>query len=428
MRRRQRATGPRSRPVEPAAQRGESAAARPLRAVGDESDDALVEGSPRPDRAPSVLMLESGGWGGIAHYSYNLCEALHARGCRVMLQTAAPYELETLPRSFDLRTFDPQSSYPDRWKALRATLDEVQANILHLQSTISARRDWLRLARLRRSGIHLITTAHNVLPHDRAERDAFGMRWAFGRIYKASSGIIAHGEETGRQINEIFGISPSRLSIIPHGDYGFLTGSPNRAASRDRLGLADADLVVLAFGAMREYKGIPELIDAFAKLAPDVPAARLFIVGKPIRVDPNEYRRRIARLGIGDRVVFRPEYVAMEEIGDYFAACDVAAYPYRDIYQSGALQLAYGAARPVVATRVGDLASSVRHGWNGTLVSPGDVDALASALAELLSLPAKEREVMGQRSLELAREAHSWADAAAETLALYRRVIRPGAA
>jgi glycosyltransferase involved in cell wall biosynthesis len=380
----------------------------------------------RPAGEASIVMLESGGWGGIAHYSYNLCQALEEAGCGVTLQTGAPYELDTMPRGFELKTFEPKSTYSDRWKTLRATLGTAGADLLHLQSTISARRDWLRLARLRRTGVRLVTTAHNVLPHDREERDAFGMRWAFGRIYKTSAGIIVHGEETKRQIMEMFDIPEHRLAVIPHGDYGFAAGSLDRSESRRRLGFAQTDLLILAFGAMREYKGIPDLIDAFAAIAADIPAARLLVVGKPIRADPDDFRRRIADLDLGDRVTLRPEYVPFADIGNYFAACDVAAFPYRDIYQSGAIQLAYAAGRPVVATRVGELTTTVRDGWNGLLAPPADPVALANALRDMLSRSHEERDRMGRRSLQLAAEQHSWSDAAAATLELYRRVAGPG--
>ncbi len=367
-------------------------------------------------------MLESGGWGGIAHYSYNLCQSLHEIGASVTLLTGAPYELDDLPRGFELHTFAPASSYQERWRALRGTLQSLGADVLHLQSTISARRDWLRLARLKRSGCRLVTTAHNVLPHDRAERDAFGMRWAFGRIYKMSDGIIVHGEQTRKRIVEMFRVPAARLRIIPHGDYGFAAGQRNRAEARQRLGLDEDDLVLLAFGAMREYKGIPELIDAFARIACGFPAARLLIVGKPIRVDVEDFRRQIERTGLGDRITLRPEYVAFADIGDYFAACDIAVYPYRNIYQSGALQLAYGASRPVVATKVGELATTVRDGWNGLLVPPADVEALAGALRDMLSRSRQQREDMGRRSRKLADEEHSWPDAAAATAEVYRQV------
>jgi glycosyltransferase involved in cell wall biosynthesis len=96
-------------------------------------------------------------------------------------------------------------------------------------------------------------------------------------------------------------------------------------------------------------------------------------------------------------------------------------YPYRHINQSGALQLAYGAGRPVVASRVGELATTVRDGWNGLLVPPSDPPALAAALRDMLSRTPQEREQMGRRR-QLADEEHSWADAAAATIALYQRI------
>lgn len=371
---------------------------------------------------PRVVVLESGGWGGLAHYSYNLAEALAAAGCEVTLQTGGPFELEALPRAFALRTFDPAATYSQRWHETRHTLTDTGSAVLHLQSTISARRDWLWLYRLKARGFRLVVTVHNVLPHDRAEREALGMRWAFARIYRMSDALIAHGEETRRQLIEDFGVPAERVHVIAHGDFAFAAGHHDRDTARAAFGLSGGARMLLAFGALRDYKGIPELIDAFAAVAGEFPEARLFIVGKPIRVDPAEYRRRIARHGLDERVVLRDEYVPFEDIGAYFAACDVAVYPYRNIYQSGALQLAYGAGRPVVATRVGELAATVREGVNGLLVPPNDPAALAGALRDMLSRSTDELRAMGDRSRELAGSHHSWSDAARQTFEVYRRV------
>jgi colanic acid/amylovoran biosynthesis glycosyltransferase len=49
---------------------------------------------------------------------------------------------------------------------------------------------------------------------------------------------------------------------------------------------------------------------------------------------------------------------------------------------------------PVVASDEVGLPEVVRPGW-GRLVPPGDADALAAALAELLSLPPETRAEMG---------------------------------
>ncbi|HEY7676234.1 MAG TPA: hypothetical protein VIG69_04130 [Candidatus Methylomirabilis sp.] len=47
-----------------------------------------------------VAMVETGGWGGIAHYAWNLCQALAGEGADVCLLTNERYELGGLPRAF----------------------------------------------------------------------------------------------------------------------------------------------------------------------------------------------------------------------------------------------------------------------------------------------------------------------------------------
>jgi len=46
-------------------------------------------------------MVETGGWGGIAHYAWSLCAALADAGAEVWLLTNAAYELDDLPRIGD---------------------------------------------------------------------------------------------------------------------------------------------------------------------------------------------------------------------------------------------------------------------------------------------------------------------------------------
>ena len=374
---------------------------------------------------PRVVMLESGGWGGLAHYTYNLCQALGDAGIDVTLQTRSPFELADLPRSFALREVAATATYGEMTAAVLATVRETGTGILHMQSTISARRDLLWLTRLRWGGCRLVTTAHNVLPHDESERNALGMRWALRRIYRMSDRIIAHGDDTRRQIVDLFGIEEAKVAVIPLGNYQFATPDHDADEAKAWMGLKPESRLILAFGAIRVYKGVPDLVDAFAEIADQFPDTHLAIVGKPIRVEPDDYRRQIEELGLTSRVTFRPEYVPFADIGRYFAACDIAAYPYRAINQSAALQLAYGSARPVVATAVGELSSTVRDGWNGLLVPPADPSALAAALRHLLSLDAAELRAMGQRSLEIAEQEHGWDEVAETTAQLYRALQAP---
>ena len=67
------------------------------------------------------------------------------------------------------------------------------------------------------------------------------------------------------------------------------------------------------------------------------------------------FRRRIARSGIGDRVIEKIEYVPDEETELYFKAADVLILPYTHVFQSGVLFLGYSFGLPAIAADVGTL-------------------------------------------------------------------------
>jgi glycosyltransferase involved in cell wall biosynthesis len=74
--------------------------------------------------------------------------------------------------------------------------------------------------------------------------------------------------------------------------------------------------------------------------------------------------------------------------------------------------------KPVVATAVGGTPELVVHGETGLLVPPGDVEALAGALDELLSDPQRARR-MGKAGRARAEGEFSLAASAGRVLALY---------
>ena len=82
-----------------------------------------------------------------------------------------------------------------------------------------------------------------------------------------------------------------------------------------------------------------------------------------------------------------------EEAKDYYAACDVVTIPYDRVSTSGVLRFAYTAARPVVASNVGELRVHVQDGHTGWLVQPSDHEATATALIAALSDRERAREL-----------------------------------
>jgi glycosyltransferase involved in cell wall biosynthesis len=105
-----------------------------------------------------------------------------------------------------------------------------------------------------------------------------------------------------------------------------------------------------------------------------------------------------------------------------FTACDVLAFPYREIDMSGVLMAALKTARPILASRIGGFAELLQDGRHGILAPPGDVDALAAGITRLVTEPAT-RQAMAAALVELAGAIPSWRQIGETTAALYRSAI-----
>ncbi len=373
---------------------------------------------------PKILVVDIGGWGGIAHYTYNLMKAV-ARNASVdsALLTDSQYELDGLQRNFQVIK-KPLRDQP-YGAALRSVLEAVREyapDAVHVQTMISARRDWIwfLLAALRRFPV--IVTAHNILPHDEPEQRALFMKTAFRVIYRSASGIIVHSEYAKERLKEFAGASGMRIAVIPHGNYLFFKTRPiPQAQARQRLGIAARAPVLLYFGALRHYKGIEDVLDIFSSVLPRHPDAVLLLAGKSMYGAPGYFKACIEERGLAGRVVFHDNYIKFDEIQNYYYACDAVVLPYRHIDTSGAIQLAYAFGKPVVVSRTGSMPETVEDGVNGMLVAPGDIHGFSGAISAIFSDKGLA-ERMGQASLKLAQDRFSWERIAELTCSLYREV------
>jgi glycosyltransferase involved in cell wall biosynthesis len=157
------------------------------------------------------------------------------------------------------------------------------------------------------------------------------------------------------------------------------------APTRTRLGFAPSDKVILFFGYVRKYKGLDILIEAFAQLAPKMPELKLLICGE-FYDDPKEYTDLIARLGIAQSTVLVNQYIPNEEVMQYFAVSELVVQPYRSATQSGILNMAYGALKPVVVTNVGGLQEFVDDGKTGIIVPTSEAHEVANGILRYFSL------------------------------------------
>jgi glycosyltransferase involved in cell wall biosynthesis len=140
-------------------------------------------------------------------------------------------------------------------------------------------------------------------------------------------------------------------------------------------------------------KGHEVFIDAAPLIRAQAPGAALFVIGDELAGDRGYRRELQARAAAaGGLVTFtghRPDIPAV------LAGLDVLVTPSMEESACYAAVEALLMGKPVVASNVGGLPDTIRHGHTGLLVPPGDPPALAAAVAALIADPAR-RTQMGQ--------------------------------
>ncbi|MBE0607240.1 MAG: glycosyltransferase family 4 protein [Deltaproteobacteria bacterium] len=158
----------------------------------------------------------------------------------------------------------------------------------------------------------------------------------------------------------------------------FLEGS--RAVGRKILGIPDGGPVVGTVAVFKPQKAPLDFVETARRVASEIPDSRFVMVGDgELR---GEAERTVAAIGMSDRFSFlgwRPE------IPDLMAAFDVFLLTSRWEGLPKVVPQALIAGCPVVATAVDGTREIVDPGVDGVLAPPGDIDALARGVSDILS-------------------------------------------
>jgi glycosyltransferase involved in cell wall biosynthesis len=169
-------------------------------------------------------------------------------------------------------------------------------------------------------------------------------------------------------------------------------------------------------GRLEPVKGLPVLLDAFALLNQE---AQLVVAGDG--PEQPSLETRAWRLGVGDRVQFRPA-LAFSEVPSFLRTLDVLVLPSITIPPAHREQFgrvlveAMACGIPVIGSSSGGIPEVI--GDAGLIVPEGDAAALAGALAQLLNSDALQRELAG-RGLHRANNVFAWPRVAQEYRNLY---------
>jgi glycosyltransferase involved in cell wall biosynthesis len=209
------------------------------------------------------------------------------------------------------------------------------------------------------------------------------IRWALRR----ANGVIAVSRALVDRVTDL-GASPTDILLLYNAIDRERFMPRDRQTCRQRLQLPEKRHSVLYVGNLKREKGVMDLAEAFTQLAVDEPDLDLEIVG----TGPagRELGAWVTAKGLGERVHLRGARPHVE-IAEWLGACDVLCLPSYAEGVPNVILEAMASGRPVVSTQVGGVAEILSE-RAGKLVEPGEPQALASAIREVLSLewPAEE--------------------------------------
>jgi glycosyltransferase involved in cell wall biosynthesis len=359
-----------------------------------------------PVKSTKIVMIEASGKGKLSHSTFGLCSSLADHGYDVTLATSQGYEMDGLPRKFEVRKIFPENGKALTPGGIYRTLKiifEINPAVIHFQWFPSPFLMLLTLKIIRlTTSAKLIYTPHNLLPH----KNRFRHTASWARIYKKMDGLIAHSDYCRAALMDVFDVESEKIFVVP--DYICLDELANaygRGESRRAAGLSPEDKIVLFFGYINASKGLGDLIFAFAELRKTMPGVRLIIAGQP-EEDFGLYRQILEGLSLVDEVTLDLRYVPLPAALRYFSSADVVALPYRKVCQSPITYLARAFGVPVIVT-----GASKRSGPGQINVgSNGVVAALTEALYKALTSPAggsaQDSSAMTAFTRDLAEQTH----------------------
>ena len=277
-------------------------------------------------------------------------------------------------------------------------------------------------------GRKIAITAHNINAGQRDSADSTLNRITLRIQYQLVHHIFVHTDKMKRQLCEDFGVRQDAVTTLRHPiNNAFPDTDLMPTQAKQRLGIRAGERTMLFFGRLRPYKGLEYLLSAFAQLSAVDSRYRLIIAGESKKGSEHyfeEVQSQISTHPNRQQIISRIEFIPDQDAELYLKAADVMVLPYKNIFQSGVLFLAYSFGLPVVASDVGSFREEIVEGKTGFVCKPCDSLDLAKALQTYFEsdmfrgLGSSRQEIR-----EYAHGEHSWDAAAKLTREAYEQII-----
>jgi len=366
-----------------------------------------------------AVVLTQLGYGGAERQAVELLRALAARPERPSLVVCLSddlvpygkvvrelgYRLEVLPRrgSFDLA----------RLRRLRRLLRDEAIDLVHAVHLLASSYAWLAA---RPGGVPA------VLPSVRGAVAGPGAvrSWLYRRMFRSCPYALVNSRRGARFMEESLGVPREKIAVIANGiDFAALRAAARPGSLRSELGLPEDAPLVAYVGKDSRVKNVPRAVQVVRRILDTEPNTHAAFVGGGLdesaraRLLPDLPAARVHLLGHRD------------EIATVLADADLLLLTSDSEGCPNVVLEALALGTPVVSGDVGDVAEMVGGGAAGAVVPRGEVEAYSAAALGILADPERARQAAAAEGPRLEAE-YGLSSMVEATLGLWRKVLAAG--
>lgn len=287
---------------------------------------------------------------------------------------------------------------------LAKEIRKIQPDIFHLQGDGAWESLFLRFL----AGIKIVNTVHDPIKH--IDQRTYINNWTMKDAVKRASGWVLHSEGLKKVFIERNRVNKENILIHPLGIYEYYCRYATPPSKRENS--------ILFFGKPRVNKGLDILLEAFERVADQIPDWKIIMAGPGYE----GHLQNSLLLKKNDRYIVHNRYISDAGASDLFSKSGIVVLPYRHGSQSAILAMAAAFSCPVLATRVGNIPEILTDNIHALLVEPENTEELSCKLLELATNEAL-RARLGKNLHTLAQHEWSWEQVAEKTLRFYQKII-----
>ncbi len=344
-----------------------------------------------------VAVIEPiGGHGGNEFYDFGLCEAVALKH-KVFLFTCDETVLDTKVnlKTEVIKCFKGIYGKSNRFlRGLRYVLGTLYAlffclknriDIVHIHYYGFSLLEKFNLKLFKLARFRVVATVHDIEPFDRFGEE---LSLDYDSFFNPVDAIIVHTDFSAKCLANMMDKSNfSKVIKVKSGDLDFVYNVDiEKQKAREELNLPVEKTLILFFGHIKKVKGLDLLLNAFNKVALNNMNVCLLVVGRPWKVNVEEYFSMVDEK-IKDRVLFRFDYIPNEQVNLYFKATDIVVLPYRKIYNSSLILRSFDYGSCVLASNLETFKEFIIERETGLLFEKDNAEDLAEKLNFLLKNP-----------------------------------------